>query len=77
MFVRTLAELEKLSRINAPLANDMFRSARYLTAADGMGFSYNENRVRSGVETVIWLKNHWEANYIIYGLGEITDLTSG
>jgi L-ectoine synthase len=77
MFVRTLDELEKLGRIKAPLANDMFRSARYLTAADGMGFSYNENRVRTGADTVIWLKNHWEANYIISGRGEVTDLASG
>ena len=54
-----------------------FRSARFLTAADGMGFSYNENRVEKSSDAVIWLKHHWEANYIIAGKGEVTDLTSG
>src|SRR5262245_61644211 len=77
MFIRTLDELEKLGRIRLPVGNDAFRSARFLTAADGMGFSYNENRVKNGVDVVVWLKHHWEANYIISGKGEVTDLTSG
>lgn len=77
MFIRTLDELEKLGRIRYPLHNDSFRSARFLTAADRVGFSYNENRVKKGVDATIWLKHHWEANYIISGRGEVTDLTSG
>jgi L-ectoine synthase len=76
MFIRTHDELEKLGRIKSPLVNDTFRSARFLTAADRMGYSYNENRVKKGVDAVIWLKHHWEANYIISGKGEVTDLTS-
>ena len=76
MFVRTLDELEKLGRIRFP-ADESFRSARFLTAADGMGFSYNENRVKAGTNLVVWLKHHWEANYIVSGRGEVTDLTSG
>jgi L-ectoine synthase len=75
MFVRTLAELENLGRIKFP-ADASFRSARFLTAADGVGFSYNENKVKQGTNLVIWLKHHWEANYIISGKGEVTDLTS-
>ena len=75
MFVRTLEDLEKLGRIKFP-ADASFRSARFLTAADGMGFSYNENRVKQGTDLVVWLKHHWEANYIISGAGEVTDLTS-
>ena len=47
MFVRTLDDLEKLGRIKFP-ADASFRSARFLTAADGMGFSYNENKVGRG-----------------------------
>ena len=77
MFIRTLDELERLGRIRRPLGNDAFRSARFLTAADRMGFSYNENRVNQGTHAVIWLKHHWEANYIISGRGGVTDLTSG
>ena len=76
MFVRTLDELEKLGRIKFP-ADQSFRSARFLTAADGMGFSYNENMVKKGTNLVVWLKHHWEANYIVSGRGEVTDLTSG
>jgi L-ectoine synthase len=77
MFVRTLDELARLGRIRSPLADDTFRSARFLTAADGMGFSYNENRVKKGTDAIIWLKHHWEANYIVSGKGEVRDLTSG
>ncbi|WP_162913948.1 ectoine synthase [Taklimakanibacter lacteus] len=77
MFIRTDAELERLGRIRFPMANDMFRSARFLTAADRMGYSYNENRARQGIDAIIWLKHHWEANYIISGKGEVTDLTDG
>jgi L-ectoine synthase len=75
MFIRTLDELEKLGRIRRPLGTDAFRSARFLTAADGMGYSYNENRVAKGTDAVIWLKHHWEANFIISGRGEVTDLS--
>lgn len=75
MFVRTLDDLEKLGRIKYP-ADASFRSARFLTAADSMGFSYNENKVGQGTDLVVWLKHHWEANYIISGKGEVTDLTN-
>ena len=77
MFIRTDDELDKLGRIRLPMGDDTFRSARFLTAADRMGFSYNENRANKGIDAVIWLKHHWEANYIIAGKGEVTDLTSG
>lgn len=42
-----------------------------------MGFPYNENRVRQGTEAVVWLRHHWEANHIVSGTGEVTDLTAG
>ena len=76
MFVRTLAGLEAAGRIKS-LVNGTTRSARFLTAADGMGFSYNENRVTKGSDATLWYKHHWEANYIISGRGELTDLTTG
>lgn len=74
MFVRTLDELERLGRIKFP-SDASFRSARFLTAADGMGFSYNENKVKGGTDLTVWLKHHWEANYIVSGRGEVTDFT--
>lgn len=58
------------------MGNDAFRSARFLTAADGVSFSYNENRTRKGIDTVIWLKHHWEANFLFSGELAVTDLAS-
>lgn len=59
------------------LVNGSTRSARYLVATDGMGFSYNENRVQKGSDAVLWYMHHWEANYVVSGRGEVIDLTSG
>ena len=76
MFIRTLAGQEAAGRIKS-LVNGTTRSVRFLTAADGMGFSYNDNRVTKGSDATLWYKHHWEANYIISGRGELTDLRSG
>lgn len=76
MFIRTLKDLQAAGMVKS-LVNDTTRSARFLTAADGMGFSYNDNRVKKGSDALLWYKHHWEANYIISGRGELTDLTSG
>jgi L-ectoine synthase len=76
MFIRTLEGLAASGMVKS-LVNDTFRSARFLTASDGMGFSYNENRVTKGSDAILWLKHHWEANYIVAGRGEVTDLTNG
>ncbi len=77
MFIRTFEELARLGRIKSPLPGDVVRSARYLTAADGMGFSYNENRFRKGTQSDFWMKHHWEATFIVSGKGELRDLTGG
>ena len=76
MFIRTLDSLEAAGRVRI-LGNGSARSARYLTAADGMGFSYNDNRIAKGADVKLWYKHHWEANFIIVGRGEVTDLTTG
>jgi quercetin dioxygenase-like cupin family protein len=76
VFVRTREGLQAAGMIKL-LVNGTTRSARYLTAADGMGFSYNDNRVDKGADASLWYKNHWEANYIVSGRGDVTDLTSG
>ena len=76
MFIRTLEGLEAAGRIKL-LVNNTTRSARFLTAADGMGFSYNDNRVARGSDAMLWYKHHWEANYIVAGRGEVVDLSTG
>jgi L-ectoine synthase len=76
MFVRTLDELTAAGRV-LTLGGGTTRSARYLVAADGLGFSYNDNLIGKGAEPTLWYKNHWEANFILAGRGTVTDLTSG
>ena len=73
MFVRKLADVEAVGRLEVQW-NATVRSARYLTVADGMGFSLHDNRVTPGEVISVWYKNHWEANYIISGRVKIVDL---
>jgi L-ectoine synthase len=76
MFVRSFEDRQAAGMVKS-LVNNTTQSARFLTAADGLGFSYNENRIGRGSDINLWYKHHWEANYIIAGKGEVTDLTSG
>lgn len=76
MFVYTLEDVEAAGRFKV-LRGGLIRSARYLTAADGMGFSLHLNASRSLPPGELWYKNHWEANYVFSGEAQITDLTSG
>jgi len=75
VLVRTLADLEAAGRV-LDLASGT-RSARYVVAADRLGYSYNDNRGMAGNDITLWYKNHWEANFIIEGRGEVADLTTG
>ena len=75
MFVRTLDDLNTAGMIKA--VGTGTRSGRYLTAADRMGFSYNDNRIAAGAAMTLWYKHHWEANFIISGRDTVTDLTTG
>ena len=76
MFVRSFEDRQAAGMVKS-LVNNTTQSARFLTAADGLGFSYNENRIGNGSDVNLWYKHHWEANYIVSGKGEVTDLTSG
>jgi len=76
MFVRSFEDRDAAGFVKV-LVGGTTRSARFLSAGDRMGFSYNENLVRAGADKTLWYKNHWEANYIIAGRGDVTDLTSG
>jgi len=76
MFIRSFEDRQAAGMVKS-LVNGTTQSARFLTAADGLGFSYNENRIGNGSDINLWYKHHWEANYIVAGKGEVTDLTSG
>jgi L-ectoine synthase len=75
MFVRTPESLAAAGMLKALRPGT--RSGRYLTAADRLGFSYNENRIGAGTEMALWYKHHWEANFILGGRGTVTELSSG
>ena len=75
MFIRSFEDRQAAGMVKS-LVNNTTQSARFLTAADGLGFSYNENRIGNGSDINLWYKHHWEANYIVSGKGEVTDLTS-
>ncbi len=76
MFARTSKDLEAASRIKI-LPDTGIRSERYITAADGMGFSYHLNSAGANTITHCWYKHHWEANFVIAGQGKLTDKAEG
>jgi hypothetical protein len=51
MFVRTFEDRQAARMVK--LLNDKTRSVRYFTAANGVGFLYNDNRIGSGADVVL------------------------
>ena len=76
MFRRSLDEFRAAGKEKV-VANGGARSARLLTKVDGLGFSLSDVTLGAGMEVTLWYKNHWEANYIVSGTGEVRDLTTG
>ena len=56
---------------------EVWASRRFLTAADGVGFTLTETTVRAGAEQVLWYKHHIEANYVIEGEGSVENMATG
>jgi L-ectoine synthase len=59
------------------VANGQARTLRMLTKADDVGFGFSDVHFAAGAEATLWYKHHWEANHIISGRGEVTDVTTG
>ncbi len=76
MFVRTLEE-RRAAGAGKVLCGGKARSTRFLTARDGMGFTLSDVRLARGMDTTLWYRHHWEANYIAAGTGRVTDLGNG
>ena len=76
MFVRTLDDVVAAGRLKELQGGDT-RSARYLTAAEGVGFSFHVNRCQAAPAHRLWYRHHWEANYILSGTGHVEDLGTG
>ena len=75
MIVRTIEDLKESGayRENPGL----WSSARYLLRRDGMGFTVTETSVAAGTSQTMEYRNHVEANLIIDGEGELTDIATG
>ena len=55
----------------------VWSSARYLLRDDGVGITLTETRVAAGADQMMEYRNHMEANLIIEGEGEVTDVATG
>lgn len=75
MFVKTLQDVRDAG-LEVSVNDGRAISQRYLTAADQLGFSHHSVKVKEGVETDLWYKNHWEGNLVLDGSLEVTDKTT-
>jgi len=76
MLIKTYKDLKAAGREKL-VANGSARTLRFLTQQDGLGFTMSDVHLAAGQKNVLWYKHHWEANYIIAGTGEVTDLGTG
>ena len=74
MIVRHLQELLGSER---DVSGPVWASRRFLLADDGVGFTLTETTIEAGSEQELWYKHHLEANYVIEGEGEVTNLVTG
>ena len=75
MIVRTVEDLKTHGSYREKPG--VWSSARYLLHRDGMGFTLTETTVAAGSSQTMEYKNHVEANLVIEGEGDITDLATG
>ena len=75
MIVRNVEDLKTLGSYREKPG--VWSSARYLLRRDGMGFTLTRTTVAAGASQTMQYKNHVEANLIIEGEGDLTDLATG
>ena len=75
MIVRTVEDLKTLGSYREKPG--VWSSARYLLRRDAMGFTLTQTTVAAGASQTMQYKNHVEANLIIKGEGDLTDLATG
>ncbi|MCY4608312.1 MAG: ectoine synthase [bacterium] len=76
MFVRTVDDLVRQGR-QLSVAGGSATTVRMLLRDDRVGFSLSDVRLAAGSRNVLWYRHHREANYVLDGTGEVTDLGSG
>ena len=75
MIVRTVDDLKTQGSYREKPG--VWSSARYLLRRDGMGFTLTQTTVAAGSSQTMQYKNHVEANLVIKGEGDLTDLDAG
>ena len=75
MIVRTVDDLKTQGTFREKPG--VWSSARYLLRRDGMGFTLTQTTVAAGSSQTMQYKNHVEANLVIEGEGDLTDLDAG
>ena len=75
MIVRTVEDLKALGSYREKPG--VWSSARYLLRRDAMGFTLTQTTVAAGASQTMQYKNHVDANLIIEGEGDLTDLATG
>ena len=77
MLVRRLEELSGTENEMIRMAGDgELHSRRILTKADGCGFSLSDVEAKTGMSIALWYKHQVEANLVITGELEVTDLSN-
>ncbi|MEM7404065.1 MAG: ectoine synthase [Pseudomonadota bacterium] len=75
MFVRTLDDLKARGAYGEKPG--VWRSARYLLRDDNVGFTLTRTSVAAGQSQEMEYKHHLEANLVLSGEGEVTDIATG
>lgn len=75
MFVTSVSELRAAGHEKV-VAGGSARTVRMLTRKDQMGITISDVTLAAGNRNVLWYKYHWEANFILTGDGEVSDLTT-
>lgn len=75
MIVRTVEDLKAGGQYREKPGE--WSSARYLLRDDGVGFTLTQTTIAGGASQMMEYKHHIEANLIIEGEGELTDITTG
>ncbi|MCF3942881.1 ectoine synthase [Oceanobacillus alkalisoli] len=69
--------LEDIVGTKDDVADGNWRSRRFVSAHDRLGFSVNDTVIKGGTKNYFWYKNHIEAVYVIEGEGEIEQIETG
>jgi L-ectoine synthase len=75
MIVRTLQDLQ--AEGNYREKPGVWSSARYLLRRDGVGFTVTQTTVAAGSSQTMEYRNHLEANLVLEGEGDLTEIATG